>query len=164
VADKGFEDLDCYKLAMEVFEEAYGVAAKLPAVERYNLSDQMRRAATSAILNIAEGYGRYHYLDKVKFFYIARGSLTETLAAFGACEAVRYLDESDLERQRTLCHRALQALNGFIRFTHNQKQGQQEFGSRTLHESPIEYHIVPYFQAESTDPESTNPESTNPGG
>jgi hypothetical protein len=66
----GFEDLDCYQLALQVLKEAYRVANHLPAVERYNLADQLRRAATSVTLNIAEGYGRYHYLDKLRFYYI----------------------------------------------------------------------------------------------
>ncbi len=79
---RGFEDLDCYQLALQVLKEAYKVANRLPTVERYNLADQMRRAATSVTLNIAEGYGRYHYLDKLRFFYIVRGSLDETLSGY----------------------------------------------------------------------------------
>ena len=43
----------------------------------------MRRASVSIGLNIAEGYGRYHYLDCLRFYYhIARGSLDETLSGF----------------------------------------------------------------------------------
>lgn len=76
---RGFEDLECYQLAMNVFREGYRVAALLPVEEKYNLADQLRRAATSIILNIAEGYGRYHYLDSLRFYYIARGSIMETL-------------------------------------------------------------------------------------
>ena len=49
--------------------------------EKYNLADQTRRSSQSASrLNIAEGYGRYHYLDSLRFFYYARGSLTETIS------------------------------------------------------------------------------------
>ena len=44
---RGFEDLDCYQLALQVLKEVYKVANRLPAIERYNLADQMRRAATS---------------------------------------------------------------------------------------------------------------------
>ena len=62
----GFEDLECYQLALEVLREAYRVAGRLPDVERYSLAQQMRRAAASVVLNIAEGYGRYHYLDSLR--------------------------------------------------------------------------------------------------
>ena len=63
------------------FEELrfYRLAEQLPKYERYNLASQLRRAALSTVLNIAEGYGRYHFLDKLRFFYYARGSLFETL-------------------------------------------------------------------------------------
>jgi len=153
---RGFEDLDCYQLALQVLKETYKVANRLPAVERYNLADQLRRAATSATLNIAEGYGRYHYLDKLRFFYIARGSLCETLSGFIDCQIVGYTSEVELNSQRGLCHRALQALNGYIRFIHRQRQGHKEFGDQILRESEIRYTARP--DAESTNPESTNPE------
>lgn len=93
MADKemrGFEDLECYALALQVFREAYRVVSLLPQEEKYNLADQLRRAATSAILNIAEGYGRYHYLDSLRFYYIARGSIMETLSALIACDDRKY--------------------------------------------------------------------------
>jgi four helix bundle protein len=161
VSEKGFETLDCYQLALQAYREAYAVAGKLPTIERYNLADQLRRAATSATLNIAEGYGRYHYLDKIRFYYIARGSLTEIQAAFINCQAAGYTVEEDLNRQRDLCHYALQALNGLIRYTHRQRQGQQEYGDRALREPEIEYSILSHL-SELTDPEFPNPESTDP--
>ena len=135
---RGFEDLDCYQLAQQVLKEVYRVANRLPAIERYNLADQMRRAATSVTLNIAEGYGRYHYLDKTRFFYIARGSLDETLSGFIDCQTVGYTTEATLTGQRNLCHRALQALNGYIRFIHRQRQSHKEYGDRVLQEPRAE--------------------------
>jgi four helix bundle protein len=169
VAEQGFETLDCYRLALDVFREAYAVASKLPAIERYNLADQMRRAATSATLNIAEGYGRYHYLDKIRFYYIARGSLTETQAAFISCQAAGYTVEDVLDRQRDLCQRALQALNGLIRYTYRQRQGQKEYGDHALHELETGYATFPDLlgpgspNPESPDPKSPDPESPDPG-
>jgi four helix bundle protein len=167
-AQRGFEDLDCYQLALQVLKEAYRVANHLPAVERYNLADQLRRAATSVTLNIAEGYGRYHYLDRLRFFYIARGSLSETLSGLIDCQAVGYTGEAQLANQRNLCHRALQSLNGYIRYTQRQRQGQKEFGDRVLREPEVRYVVQPEStNSESTnfdptDPESTNPEFTDP--
>lgn len=68
---RGFEELECYQLAVAVFREGYRVASLLPAEVKYNLADQLRRASTSIVLNIAEGYGRYHYLDSLRFYYFA---------------------------------------------------------------------------------------------
>jgi len=114
VADKemrGFEDLECYQLALQVFREGYRVASLLPPEEKYNLADQLQRAATSVILNIAEGYGRFHYLDSLRFYYIARGSLMETLSALIACDDRKYTS-AEISHQRELCHSALRSLNG----------------------------------------------------
>ena len=139
---RGFEDLECYKLALSVAREVYQVAHHLPPEEKYNLADQLRRAAVSITLNIAEGYGRYHYLDSLRFYYMARGSLNEVLSAFITCDTVRLLT-GELPRQRELCHSALRALNGYIRYVRGQRQGHLEYGERVLHENSPVYSDSP---------------------
>jgi|GEM_PF-3271090 len=58
------------------------VVLLLPPTKKYNLADQLKRAAVSIPANIAEGHGRYYYQDNVRFCYIARGSLTEIQSPF----------------------------------------------------------------------------------
>ena len=135
---RGFEDLECYQLALNVFREGYKVALLLPIQEKYNLADQLRRASTSIILNIAEGYGRYHYLDSLRFYYIARGSLMEVLSALIAIDDQKYTQD-ELPRQRELCHSALRSLNGYIRYVRAQQQGKQEYGERAIKEEGASY-------------------------
>jgi four helix bundle protein len=130
---RGFENLECYQLAMNVFREGYRIAALLPLEEKYNLADQLRRASTSIILNIAEGYGRYHYLDSLRFYYIARGSIMEVLSALIACDDRSYT-HSEISQQRELCHAALRSLNGYIRYVRSQQQGKREYGEHALKE------------------------------
>jgi four helix bundle protein len=137
---RGFEDLECYQLGRKVFHEAYRVANLLPSEEKYNLADQLRRAATSIILNIAEGYGRYHYLDSLRFYYIARGSTMEVLSALIACEDRKYTHE-EISHQRELCHSALRSLNGYIRYVRGQQQGKQEYGEHAVKEDAPTYTI-----------------------
>ena len=132
-AGRGFEDLECYQLGKQVFEETYRIASSLPGHEKSNLTDQIRRAGTSIILNIAEGYGRYHYLDSLRFYYIARGSIMEVLSALIACNELKYTT-NELDRQRELCHSALRSLNGYIRYVRGQQQGKQEYGQRAISE------------------------------
>jgi four helix bundle protein len=72
-----FEDLEVYKKAREFRKWMYRVARNLPEFEKYGLGSQIRRAAVSLTNNIAEGHGRYHYLDQIKFQLHARGSLSE---------------------------------------------------------------------------------------
>ena len=137
----GFEDLDCYQLGKQVFREAYRVVALLPPEEKYNLGDQMRRAAASIILNIAEGYGRYHYLDCLRFYYIARGSLDEVLSAFIACDELHYT-KGELSNQRELCHSASRSLNGYVRYVRGLQQGKQEYGERSTKEDIPIYQLT----------------------
>lgn len=137
---RGFEDLECYQLAMNVFREGYRVASLLPIEEKYNLAGQLRRAATSGILNIAEGYGRYHYLDSLRFYYIARGSIMETLSALMACNDLHYV-ENEISSQREFCHFALRSLNGYIRYVRGQQPGKQEYGERAIKEDASTYSI-----------------------
>ncbi len=137
---RGFEDLECYRLSMKVFREAYRIASMLPPQEKYNLADQLRRAAVSIILNIAEGYGRYHYLDSLRFYYMARGSLSEVLSALIACNDLHYTPD-ELDGQRELCHSALRSLNGYIRYVRGQQQGKQEYGERAIKEESLGYSV-----------------------
>ena len=55
------------------------VVAHLPADEKWNLTQQLKRPAQSIPANIAEGHGHYHFLDNVRFCYIARGSLVSNV-------------------------------------------------------------------------------------
>ena len=161
MADKemqGFEDLECYQLAMAVFREGYRVASLLPVEEKYNLADQLRRASTSIVLNIAEGYGRYHYLDSLRFYYIARGSLMEILSALLACDEQKYT-VSQISQQRELCHAALRSLNGYIRYVRTQQQGRKEYGDHALKEETAPYtisNLPPNNIHQSTNYQSTN--------
>ena len=70
-------DLEVYRLSVELGREAWQIYGKLPKSLRYGIGDQLLRAADSVGANIAEGFGRYHYLDSTRFYYHARGSLWE---------------------------------------------------------------------------------------
>ena len=68
---RGFEDLDCYKLALEVMAKIHAFSKTLPPDEKFDLYAQIRRSAKGITGNIGEGYGRYHYLDSLRFYSIA---------------------------------------------------------------------------------------------
>ena len=72
-----FEDLEVWQMGREMVVTIYGLAKALPQEETFGLASQIKRAALSVPANIAEGFGRYHYADKAKFYLNARGSLYE---------------------------------------------------------------------------------------
>ena len=95
-----FEDLEVYKVAREFRKKVYAVTRKLPGFEKY----EIRRAAVSLTNNIAEGHGRYHFADQVRFFLGSRGSLQELLDDLNVCLDEQYLapDESGNTKERWL--------------------------------------------------------------
>ena len=77
---KDFRELKCWKACRELRRfVCTQVLPLLPKDEKYRLTDQIIRAARSTTANIAEGYGRFHYLDNAKFCSNARGSAYEVL-------------------------------------------------------------------------------------
>lgn len=132
--DLGFESLDFYQDSLILLKASYKLAEGLPNYERYNLSDQLRRASSSILLNTAEGYGRYHYLDRLRFLYIARGSLSETLSGFIIAKTIGYCNETQLDWSRQLKQKIERNLNGYCRFIRNKQEGEKEYGKQYIKE------------------------------
>lgn len=137
-----FEELRSYQLAQLFLRAAYQLAEKLPDHEKYNMASQLRRAALSTTLNIAEGYGRYHYPDKLRFFYYARGSLYETLSIFVSAHGVAYIDDRQLGWVRQTFAEAAASLNAYINYIRRQRQGAETYGDKFVHEPSVGYEIV----------------------
>jgi len=74
---RSFEDMPIWDKSQKLVLNAYRYTKSFPKEEAYNLTSQIRRSAVSITANIAEAFGRYHYSDKNKFYYNARGSLEE---------------------------------------------------------------------------------------
>ena len=71
------QDLEVYRLARKLSSMAWEVYQRLTFKQRKVWGDQMLEAVDSVGANIAEGYARYHYLEKIRFYYISRASLSE---------------------------------------------------------------------------------------
>jgi four helix bundle protein len=111
-----FEDLEVYQLAREFRKAMYGAARKFPEIEKFGLASQVRRAAVSLTNNIAEGHGRFHFLDQVKFCLQSRGSLEELLDDLNVCDDEEYLPSDDISALKQEGWRVHKLLNGYIRF------------------------------------------------
>ncbi|MEW6160879.1 MAG: four helix bundle protein [Verrucomicrobiota bacterium] len=113
---KTFEDLEVYKAAREFRKKMYAVARRLPEIEKFGLAPQVRRAAVSLTNNIAEGHGRYHYLDQIKFTLQSRGSLEELIDDLNVCEDENYLEIAEIRTFKDDAWHVHRLINGFIRF------------------------------------------------
>jgi len=131
-----FEDLEVYQVARTFRKTMYGLARRLPDVEKFGLASQIRRAALSLTNNIAEGHGRYHYLDQIRFTLQSRGSLEELIDDLNACEDEQYLSEEEIVSLKQEGWRVRQLIDGYIRYLRKQKNPEPDVSS-TQETSPI---------------------------
>jgi four helix bundle protein len=118
-----FEDLEVYQVAREFRKAMYRVNRRLPSFEKFELGSQIRRAAVSLTNNVAEGHGRFHYLEQIKFCLNARGSLEELLDDLNVCEDESYLPSGEIPPLKEQGWRVHRLLNGYIRWLRERKQG-----------------------------------------
>ena len=71
------EDLEVYKVAMEIGEIVWNIVIRWEYFEKKTLGVQLVDAADSIAFNISEGYGRFHYKENKNFCYYSRGSAKE---------------------------------------------------------------------------------------
>lgn len=94
---RSHRDLIVYKASMQLARDIYAITAKLPDDERFGLRSQLRRAACSIPMNIAEGYGRGTRKDYAHFVGIAKGSALEIETALELCVMLHQLDGRQVE-------------------------------------------------------------------
>jgi four helix bundle protein len=94
-----FEKLEVWQLALEYIDLVYEITAQLPKSEEYNLRSQVRRAATSVALNIAEGSTGQTDAEQARFLGLAIRSLLETVACQHIISRRGYLPDATKLRQ-----------------------------------------------------------------
>ena len=116
-----FEDLEVYRVAREFRKKMYAVTRQLPEFEKFELASQIRRAAVSLTNNMAEGHGRYHFADQVRFFLGSRGSLQELVDDLNICYDEKYLENEKVEELKGEAWRILGFINGYLRYLRDRK-------------------------------------------
>jgi four helix bundle protein len=114
---RSFEDLECWKACREIrLFVRRKILPDLPKEEIYRLTDQLIRASRSTTANIAEGYGRFHYLDNAKFCSNSRGSCWETLDHLITANDEGLVSDQLLTEGRQLVQQAVKLINGYISY------------------------------------------------
>jgi len=121
------ERLDAYRTAIEFVVAADAIASRLPRGRHY-LADQLRRAATSITLNIAEGAGEFSRGEKSRFYRIARRSAAECTAILDVCQHLELGTPQDFKESRELLHRIISMLT---RLTQVHPGTETETGTET---------------------------------
>lgn len=98
VSNTSFRDLLIWQKAAELVIAIYSVSRTFPKEERFGLTDQIHRSANSVAANIAEAHGRYHFADKIRVLYQARGECFETQSHLGIAYKLGYLSKETFEK------------------------------------------------------------------
>jgi len=94
---ESYQDLVVWQKSMDLVELTYKIVAKLPLNEQYGLTSQLRRAAVSVPANIAEGFGRWHAGEFLRFLLIANGSVKELETHLLIAVRLHFIQSNDIE-------------------------------------------------------------------
>lgn len=94
---KDFTDLQAWQNGHKLVLKVYKLTDRFPQKEMYGLGDQIRRAVVSITSNIAEGFGRHTYKEKIQFYYQAHGSLTEVKNQLIIAKDVNYISKKEFD-------------------------------------------------------------------
>jgi four helix bundle protein len=108
-----FQKLEVYQLSLEYVNAIYKLSKQLPERERFNLANQMERAATSITLNIAEGSTGQSDPEQHRFLGLALRSYLETIACLDLIQNQGYTTPEELEPLREQGHLIFIKLSAF---------------------------------------------------
>ncbi|MCD6500614.1 four helix bundle protein [bacterium] len=120
------KDLEVYKLSRELSKIGWEIYKNMDWRTKKVVGDQLITSLDSIGANITEGYSRYHYLDQIKFYYNARGSLSESCSHWLELLKERELiKEEDFKKMKSISEKLSLKLNNFISSTYKARKYQQ---------------------------------------
>jgi four helix bundle protein len=117
------KDLQVYQLSRKLSTIAWDIYSKKSFEEKKIIGDQFIRATDSIGANIAEGYSRFHFLDKVRFYYNARASQSESTDHWLELLFERNkINQQVFDEYKSISKDLQIKLNNFIKFTKNENE------------------------------------------
>jgi len=109
-----FTDLLVWQESHKLVLMIYQATKNFPKEELFGLTSQLRRAAVSITSNIAEGFSRQGYKEKLQFYYMALGSLTESQNQLLIAKDLNYLEQIEFNKIAEQSISVHKLLNGFV--------------------------------------------------
>ena len=139
---KGLDELEVLGEAQRIADVVWARVISWDGLPREVVGLQLARAVDSVGANIAEAFGRFHYADKIRFLYYARGSLFETRYWLGRARSRGLLPREVVEDLDDRLNLVARQLNAFVRSLKSQ--------SRSLRDLPAEQYLagdIPFIRA-----------------
>jgi four helix bundle protein len=118
---KNFEDLDSWKKARELAGYVYALTRKEKFSRDFGLSNQIQRAASSVMHNIAEGFEAGYDAEFIRFLKMARRSAGETQSELYLALDALYITEDELKKAYNLAVESKKLINGMITYLNKRK-------------------------------------------
>lgn len=123
--NKGYiklEDLEVYQLSRALSKKSWAIYSKLNWQMRKIMGDQFIESSDSIGANIAEAYGRYHYLDRIRFLYNSRGSKLESVNHWLSLMHERgVISDNEFNDAKVTAEKLAVKLNNYIKSIYNSK-------------------------------------------
>ena len=117
-----FENLSVYKKSLELVEEIENICMELKGKLDYEYISQLKRAALSIPLNIAEANGRWHKKERKQFYFISRGSVFECVPLIQIIYRKNLMDDTAYNELYAELEEITKMLSGLIKSTENLKK------------------------------------------
>lgn len=116
---KSFTDLRAWQEGHRLVLMIYDITKTFPKEEILGLTNQLRRAAVSITSNIAEGFSRQSYKEKVRFYFMSLGSLTEIQSQLLIAKDINYISKEDFDKIAKQTIEVSKVTNGLIKSSKN---------------------------------------------
>ncbi len=113
------DKIDAYNKALTFSNLIWDEVIKFDYFEKNSIGLQLTRAADSVSANIAEGFGRYHKKDKIKFYQYAKGSTLECYDWLLKCKHRKLVNESQLQIYIDTVQNLPKSINYLIKYTND---------------------------------------------
>ncbi len=120
------EKIRVYQRAMKVSNDSWKIYEKLNWQVKKVIGDQFMAAIDSIGANIAEGYGRFHYLDRIKFYYNARGSLLEAIHWLELLNNRQLINSNEYKNLKKELLELKLLLNAFIKSNYKNRNSEEQ--------------------------------------
>jgi four helix bundle protein len=111
-----FEDIKAWQLAREVVKEVYRLTKLKEFSKDFELKNQIRKSAVSAMSNIAEGFERNSKKEFIQFLYIAKGSVSELRSQLYVALDMGYINNNEFQELFTKTKELSKVIFGFIKY------------------------------------------------
>lgn len=113
--------LDVFRISKLFVLECYRLTKEFPQEEKFNLTSQIRRAALSVHLNLAEGSTRKSAIERKRYLIVSRGSLIEVDTAFDIAVDLHFCQEEQTHKMGALLVQCFSQLSALIKNLENQQ-------------------------------------------